>query len=393
MTNIYYLVPALPGLPRPGKHTPFPSVSDFLTLKSFRVSNQHNLTLQAEATVINPVSKNIHFTLPSLPFTVYLPNGTNSRVQVASVATLPLESTHPNITLHLTGTVPALPKSSFPLLSVFLSRYLNAEPNPILVSTPLLSPLDPSDGPGLEIPAEFPAPPERPNLLRDVTIKDMRIRPSGTTFLASGIVFAKVVLPKGIDVGVDVFRVFPDVLVFDGEVPSIYEQEQTLWGHGAARRRGAMKKKLTPPPMPSLPDPLPPHAFGHIRPDDWLPSTSVRLENIGGSDTSDDENDDGERSTGAVYAVSAKVVDVPLQVLPGRQKEFSTFVGKVIFGVSGAVAGIQGYAAVTLEVDGLPIDTGDPATDGRGKDRDGGATLELTGLPFRGSVRVGKKGL
>jgi hypothetical protein len=35
------------------------------------------------------------------------------------------------------------------------------------------------------------------------------------------------------------------------------------------------------------------------------------------------------KETGAVYAVTAKVVDVPLEVLPGRQKEFSNFVSKV----------------------------------------------------------------
>jgi hypothetical protein len=39
-----------------------------------------------------------------------------------------------------------------------------------------------------------------------------------------------------------------------------------------------------------------------------------------------------EKETGAVYAVTAKVVDVPLEVLLGRQKEFSNFVSKVHFG-------------------------------------------------------------
>lgn len=338
--------------------------------------------------------------MPSLPFTVSLPNGTESRVHVANVITHPFESTHPNVTLHLSGTVPALPKSSFPLLSTFLSRYLNAEPNRILISTPLF-PLDPSEGPGIEIPAEFPAPSERPQLLRNVTIKDMKIRASGTTFLASGIVFAKVVLPRGIDVGVDVFRVFPDVLVFDGEVPSIvgHEPPQEV---GSEKWLEGVERKRTPPEMPGLPDPLPERAFGHIRPDDWLPSTSVRLESmersdISGGDEDGNGDDDGEREAGAVYAVSAKVVDVPLQVLPGRQKEFSNFVGKVIFGTGGALAGIQGYAAVSAEVDGLPLDPDSPSTGRRGRKggRNGGrgATLELTGLPVRGSVRVGKKGL
>ncbi|KAF9452090.1 hypothetical protein P691DRAFT_805621 [Macrolepiota fuliginosa MF-IS2] len=387
-TSIRVKIPPMPGLPQPGKHAPFPSVSDFLTLKTFRVLSQNNLTIHAEADIINPVPKDFHFAIPSLPFTVSLPTNNDSRLTVANIITHPFESTHPNITLYLSGTVPALPKPSFPLLSTFLGRYLNAEPNPILISTPLF-PLDSSGAPQVEIPAEFPAPSERPQLLQDVTIKDMKIRPSGTTFLASGIVFAKVVLPRGMDVGVDVFRVFPDVLVFDGEVPS-------LVGHSLRQvvAQGELRKKV-PPEMPDLPDPLPERAFGHIRPDDWLPSTSVRLES---DDGGDDDGDGDERETGAIYAVSAKVVDVPLQVLPGRQKQFSNFVGKVIFGSGGAVAGIQGHAAVTVEVDGLPLDPGDPSTGGRhrkgGEDHgDGGATLELTGLPFRGSVRVGKKSL
>jgi len=226
-----------------------------------------------------------------------------------------------------------------------------------------------------------------------VTIKDMKIRPSGTTFLASGIVYAKVVLPKGMDVGVNVSRVFPDVLVFDGEAPPVPRPQQDM-----GMEKNKDKKKHSPPEMPSLPDPLPEHAFGHLRPDDWLPSTSVRLETVGRSEDGgdDDKDPDGERTTGAVYAVSAKVVDVPLQVLPGRQREFSNFVGKVIFGTEGAVAGIQGYAAVTVEVDGLPLDTGDPSSGDRDDTGDeggvAGAALDLVGLPFRGSVRVGKKG-
>lgn len=98
------------------------------------------------------------------------------------------------------------------------------------------------------------------------------------------------------DVGINVNRVLPDVLIFDGEVPD------TMGG-------------AAPPVLPPLPDPLPEHAFGHIRPDDWLQSLSVPV-----------DSDEGE---GAAFAVTAKLVDVPLEVLPGRQNEFSSFVRKV----------------------------------------------------------------
>ena len=90
--------------------------------------------------------------------------------------------------------------------------------------------------------------------------------------------------------------------------------------------------------------------------------------------------------------VYAKIVNVPLEVLPGRDREFRNFVGKVcrslvgrprslitihkvIFSSKGAVAGVQGIAAVAVSVEGLPLDHGD---------------MQLEGLPFKGNVRIGK---
>jgi hypothetical protein len=55
-----------------------------------------------------------------------------------------------------------------------------------------------------------------------------------------------------------------------------------------------------------------------------------------------------------------------------------SYLTQVVFGSQGAVAGILGSAAVTVGVHGLPV---------------GGDGLELDGLPFRGSVLVGKKSL
>ena len=126
----------------------------------------------------------------------------------------------------------------------------------------------------------------------------MKVKP-GTPFLASGTVAARVVLPKGIDIDLNVSRLLPDVLIFDGEVPD-------------------SDPGTVPPPTP-LPDPLPEHAFGHIRPDEWLPA-SCKTEIPG----------EGE---GSVFAVTANIVDVPLEVLPGREKEFSDFVSKVRYAI------------------------------------------------------------
>jgi len=240
----------------------------------------------------------------------------------------------------LQGSVPAISAAAFPVLSQFITRYLSGQSNNVLIESPLI--------PFLSAEAVFPAPNPRPDILRNVTIKDMKIKPMGTAFLTSGIVQARAVLPKGIDVGLDVFRVLPDVLVFDGEVPS----------------------SLHPPPETPFPVPLPKNAFGHIRPDDWLPSQCVPIEPEDGDD-------------GLAYAVSATVVDVPLQVLPGRQKEFSHFVRKVIFGTDGATAGIMGNAAISVSIDGIPLnDPGSNITN-----------LVLTGFPFKGHVQIGKRGL
>lgn len=54
----------------------------------------------------------------------------------------------------------------------------------------------------------------------------------------------------------------------------------------------------------------------------------------------------------------------------------------MIFGTEGAVAGLLGVAGVAVDVFGLPL----PGNDGRSE-------MELNGLPFRGSVLVGKKSL
>jgi hypothetical protein len=227
-------------------------------------------------------------TTPIIPFIVSLPSVSNplSSVPVASISTAPFALSHPNITLDIFGHALRLGSESAEALSSFLTRYLSGKSNPILISSPLVS--------SLSIDTLFPAPNPRPQVLKNVTIRNMKVKP-GTPFLASGTVSARVVLPKGINIDLNVSRLFPDVLIFDGDVPD-------------------SEPGTAPPPTP-LPDPLPAHAFGHIRPDEWLPASCTA-----------DVPRDGE---GAVFAVAANIVDVPLEVLPGRQKEFSDFVSKV----------------------------------------------------------------
>ncbi|KAL0576274.1 hypothetical protein V5O48_005718 [Marasmius crinis-equi] len=345
-SSVRLKIPPLPGLPHPGRNTPFPSVAELITLSTFNLSTSaDHLHVQAVATVVDPAPLDFDVKVPSLPFIVSLPSNTSKHAPIASVNTESFNLTHPNITLDITGHVLPLQANTLSLLSTFISKYLSGIANPITITTPIAT--------GLSVDAEFPAPAEKPRILRNVTIRDMKIKP-GNTFTASGTVFARVVLPKGMNIELDVKRVLPDVLVFDGEVPDSVHIGTSMFDD--------------PPPRRPLPDPIPEKAFGHIRPDDWLVSSCEATEPKAGE--------------GAEFTVTAKIVDVPLEVLPGRHTEFSDFVSKVIFGRQGAVAGILGTADVGVTVKGLPVD-------GPGRDD----WMVLSNLPFKGSVRVGKKSM
>ncbi|KAH9921816.1 uncharacterized protein B0H18DRAFT_1020320 [Fomitopsis serialis] len=357
-TAVHISIPRLPGLPHPGDD--LPDASQFVNLESFLIKSANDtLTISANAIITNPIQSSLNATVPSLPFIVYLPpNGTSPPVPLAHVQSPPFAFSYGNISLALTGVVLPLPRNASGALSDFLGAYVSAHDADILLETTLL--------PDVRVPTRFPAPHPPPQILHDVKIKDMKVKPVGQGMVASGTVLARVVLPPGIEVGIDVVRVFPDVLVYDGEVPE---------GGARVERRPDFKVLNFPvddgdrdvPPQPPLPDPLPERAFAHIRPDDWLPALSVP-----------GEQGPGE---GTVVNVTAEIVEVPLEVLPGREREFSNFVSKVVFGTQGALAGLQGEAAVAVHVNGLPFENG----------RDG--EMQLTGLPFKGNVRIGKRSM
>lgn len=342
-TQLSMKLPPIPGLPTPGKDVPLPSVSQLITLQSFGIeSKAKDVTVHALATVINPVPPIMNLTVPSLPFIISLPGENHSSIPIASVHTDLFTLTHPNITLTISGSILPLPIHPSASISAFISRYLSLKSNPVSVACPLF--------PSFAVDMEFPAPSTKPQVLRNVTIHDMKIKPNpaSTGFIASGSVFARIVLPKGMDLTLNVTRVFPDVLVFDGEVHEL----PTL-------------------PLPQqkdekLPGPLPKRAFGRIRPDDWLEATSVQVDSEG---------------EGSIFAVTADFVNVPLEVLPGRQQQFSNFISKVVFGTHGALAGLQGTTDVGVYILGLPS-----------KDHENTA-MDLLDLPLQGSVRIGMKDL
>ena len=299
-------VPQLPGLPNPGKNTPFPPFSQLVTLETFRIfSDFPRLLVDASATVLTPLPTSMNLTVPPLPFIISVPLHQDSALTdnispVVHVDTDPLTLTYPNTTIDIHGHIVTLTHDSFPSLSSFVTSYLKGKSPRILLSTPLL--------PDITFGTVFPALDHRPQVLRNVTIKEMKIRPLASgTMLASGTVFANAVLPKGMDMSLQVDAVYPQLLVYDGPVPD----------GEPVRTEGVTSENEDdglPDPMP-LPDPLPANAFAHIRPEEWLESISVPL--------------DHEGEEGAVFAVSAKIVDIPLEVLPGRQREFRNFVRKV----------------------------------------------------------------
>jgi hypothetical protein len=243
-------------------------------------------------------------------------------------------------------------------------------------------------------------------VLRNVTFEDMKIRASGTTILASGTVHARIALPEGMDVTVLINRLHPDALIYDGPLSitaspspaslphtratSITAQDITKHHPVVAGADGAEDHDV--PPAPPLPSPLPPRAFARVRPTAWLPTMSA---------PTSPRRDWNERGN-TTLSVTAWFSDVPFEVLPGRDREFRNFVAKVIFGPGeGAVAGIDGVAAVGVRVDGLSIGQerdgdGDGILAGgrrRAEYEDGtGAGMVLEGLPFQGSVKVGRKG-
>ncbi|KAF8259886.1 hypothetical protein EI94DRAFT_1750216 [Lactarius quietus] len=343
-------IPALPNLPAPGDDLPPPSFADLVHLTHFSLtSGTHNLTIDASATMANPLPSTVTFTAPPIPFIAWIPSPSDpsndtALIPLASVTSSPFALTHPNLTLSVHGNVLPISHSAAPAISSLISDYLSGVDHPIAITTPFELFADYIAH--TTFPAPYPAP--------------------------SGIVHARLTLPEGMDITIAPSRVLPDTLIFDGlpDPASTFPPEPplTLINTNA-------DEDDAPPPAP-LPNPLPPRAFARVRPSSWLAALT--------SPTAP-RRDWGEHGS-TTLRVSASFADVPLEVLPGREREFRSFVGKVIWGAGGgAVAGVQGVVAVSVRIEGLPIDP----DDGEGGDR--GGSMVLTGLPFQGSVRVGKK--
>jgi hypothetical protein len=373
----------------------------------------HNLTIVALASIPNPFPES-HLVIPPLPYLVSLLAPSLSPLPIATGRVKP-EVTTSNITLPIEGTILRIPSTSTSphatiLLSHFLTLFLSGVSPPVRISTPLL--------PHLHLDTVFPAPNPPPKVLRDVTIKRMMLTfgRDGEIF-ASGVVWARLVMPNGISVPVNATDIWPDVLVFDGEVPEEdgSDLDQTTMTEDVMRPTRNhipiptwLPNPLPHPPLPPippinfpshhgddetapppLPDPIPERAFARIRPESWIaaqttPDNSPDDGEEGGWITIN--TDGGEEENGWSATVTSTVRDVPLQVLPGREAQLRNFVSKVLLSKEGALAGVKGTSAVRAAVPGLLAGKD-------GEDGEHGSRLELRGLPFEGVVRIGKKGV
>ncbi|KZT50536.1 hypothetical protein CALCODRAFT_488623 [Calocera cornea HHB12733] len=225
-----------------------------------------------------------------------------SPLPIARVHTSPLllPPSGPRLSIALSGALLAPPPDS-PLLSAFLTAYLSGTPYPVLLTAPgpypraLPSFLHPFLA-QVHLTYPFPGASPRPNLLESVQIKGMRILPSSkpNEFLLSGTIEARISLPRAFrTLAFLAQHVQPDVLITDG------------------------------PPRPGLDN-----AFARLDAP-LLPTTQ-------------DAN----------LTLTAPLEDVPVLILPGREKEFRAFVQKLIFNRA-AWAGVKGKCAVWARVAGL----------------------------------------
>jgi hypothetical protein len=327
-------------------------------------SSGSRLQITARASAPNPVP-GMRFELPyTFGFDILLPVPAEEggdlqvdpparRVKMAEVMTNPIVlHGQQRVNVHIRGFVLSeqvvaaggTGSNSDPALSLFLRNYLHGLDNPVVVQgLPYLPwngtvldrglPLPPTwildIVRCLQLEVALPGPHPPPKLIKSVTIEDMRIGESRGQIRASGLVVAEIQLPAQLrGVKVDVTGVLPDVLVFDG-----YPSDD---------------RDVDPDELP-----YPVRAFGRIHPDDNLPANSR-------------PSSEGD----GLLIVEAPIHDVPVQVLPGRDKVMSEFVSKIVF-KGGALAGIGGRAGVNVVVPGIA------------------SAVQITKIPVSGEFTVG----
>ena len=310
----------------------------------------------------------------------------------------PSEHEH-STTTTTTTTAPQAPLSR--ALSRFVARYLSGRSNDVFIrydssgkgphhsSPPPTIPSDPAkDAP---LPPRFvadlvrdqvmkvsvPGTNETPELFKDLRMEDMKVKLGGrggdgnddADLLASGRVVGEVVLPEmaqGLAEGIDAKWIWPDVLVYEGDLPrSIVPAAAAVDSDAVAMSPTTMEEvsssqvvlgaglATTAPPDDDNdddddddddsvtqypPSPIPATAFARMRPSSSMTAETIHLPANG--------------THAARTLVSAHFVDAPLYLLPGRGDVLRRFVGKIIFGGK-ATASMKGLTSVRIGLSGF----------------------------------------
>lgn len=361
-----------------------------------------------------PVS--IHLPLPPLPQGQRTPHDPHE-IALAKVATAPFSfplgstSAQLDVSGHLVPAGNLTPSSPTPppsltssgpnaahkaepqpplsrALSRFVARYLSgrdndvfirydAHPEPPLADEPGTTPPDAPFPPpfvadlvrGKELHVRVPGTNETPELFRDLRMEDMRIKLGGggkdsdADLLASGKVVGEVVMPdmaSKLAEGLDAQSIWPDVLVYDGDLPRRALAKRSLLGGGA---RGAQiafvdsaahsvslsSATLGDAPLDAFdsdtadypPSPVPANAFARMRPSSAMAAQTIHTA--------------ANATHNATTFVVATFVDAPLYLLPGRGDVLRRFVAKIIFGGSGnkVKASMAGITSVRIALSGF----------------------------------------
>lgn len=292
-------------------------------------------------------STEINATIPyGLPFSVVIPNpdGKGEKL-LAEVITEPVILDHraADIKLRMSGRVISDPSDGDSPLGPFIHNFLTGQDNAMTVRGMSKYPTFTSNTTekppkwaldslkSIEIKLIIPGPQPPPKVINAMSFEHMRISRSEGETRCTGTVIVEIDLPDGIGgIDVDVEKVLPEVYMFDGPVQDGDGEEE-----------------------------YPPGAFGHVKPADYLNSTTVK-----GLDPAFPNR----------LTVRAPMVDVPVQILPGRSRLLADFVRKVVF-KGGAMAGVNGSASAQMRMKGV------------------GGMVIVDGLPIRGETWVGRQGL
>ncbi|KAF8311608.1 hypothetical protein DL93DRAFT_1402404 [Clavulina sp. PMI_390] len=396
-SNLALNLPHFPqGYPQPGSPLNLDEIVDVGSYElDIREDHGHqtiefaalaNLKLPLETSSSDRI---IHFPpqLPVFPLIISLlgvadPSKTFPLAHITASPQFNYSGTFASISVPVRGTMLPISSEMIPSLSQLASDYLAARPNTVVVAPFHATP--PSQEPSFPFsfpptPISLPAPAKKPKILRGLTVRNMKLGASedGEELTASGTLFASFGLPaelSGLTPRLDIRRVWPDALVYDGLPPPQLRS-------GSAEK-ASVEVMVGRRPAPPLPKPLPAGAFARIRPTDWLNATT--LDTIEHQVEAEAEYVDVDQDGVLVRWVKAELDNAPLDVLPGRDKEFQAFVRKLLTARGkGVLAGVRGTAAIAFRIDGLSFPGGE---NGEGGD------IELDGLGFEGSFIVGKTG-